>query len=74
MIVIPTKFSLYGGAIPSALNVLSMMGFLVLNGIIGGQTIAAVSSKLDDTLGIVILGIISLVVSMKLFFECLSHN
>ncbi|KAF8178439.1 cytosine-purine permease [Pholiota molesta] len=38
-------------------------GWLVVNGIIGAQTIAAVSSKLDDTLGIVILGAISLVVT-----------
>ncbi|KAG1795859.1 hypothetical protein EV424DRAFT_590691 [Suillus variegatus] len=38
-------------------------GFLILNCIIGGQTIASLSSQLDDTLGIVILGIISLVVT-----------
>ena len=53
---------LYGGAIPSALNVISSMGFLILNGIIGAQAIAAVSTKLNDTLGIVIIGVISSVV------------
>lgn len=55
---------LYGAAIPSILNVISSMGFLILNGIIGGQAMAAVSSKLDDTLGIVIIGIIASVVGI----------
>ncbi|KAL4068575.1 hypothetical protein V8B97DRAFT_1973479 [Scleroderma yunnanense] len=40
-----------------------MQGFLILNCIIGGQTIASVSPHLDDTLGIVIIGVISLVVT-----------
>ena len=40
-----------------------MQGFLILNCIIGGQTLASVSSHLDDTLGIVIISVISLVVS-----------
>ncbi|KAF8156873.1 cytosine-purine permease [Crassisporium funariophilum] len=53
----------YAAAIPSALNVLSSQGFLVLNCIIGGQALAAVSDKLDDTLGIVIIGVVSLVVT-----------
>lgn len=52
----------FGSIIPSALNVFSMQGFLILNCIIGGQTLSSVSSHLDDTLGIVIIGIISLVV------------
>ncbi|GJE86609.1 cytosine-purine permease [Phanerochaete sordida] len=46
--------------LPAALNVFSMQGFLILNCIIGGQTLASVSSHLDDTLGIVIIGLISL--------------
>ena len=49
--------------IPSALNVFTMQGFLILNCIIGGQALASVSSRLDDTLGIVIISVISLVVS-----------
>jgi len=39
-----------------------MQGFLILNCIIGGQTLASVSSHLDDTLGIVIISVISLAV------------
>ena len=40
-----------------------MQGFLILNCIVGGQTLASVSNgHLDDTLGIVIIGVISLVV------------
>lgn len=57
------SWGLYGGAIPAALNVISSQGFLILNCIIGGQTLAAVSDKIDDTLGIVIVAVIALVVS-----------
>lgn len=39
-----------------------MQGFLVLNCIIGGQTLASVSPHLNDTLGIVIISVISLAV------------
>ncbi|KAG9311748.1 cytosine-purine permease [Chiua virens] len=53
----------YGSIIPSALNVFSLQGFLVLNCIIGGQTLASVSPHLNDTLGIVIISVISLVVT-----------
>ncbi|XP_006463685.1 hypothetical protein AGABI2DRAFT_75119, partial [Agaricus bisporus var. bisporus H97] len=50
--------------IPSLLNVFSMQGFLILNCIVGGQTLAAVSpDKLNATLGIVIIGVISMLVS-----------
>lgn len=55
----------YGSIIPSAFTVFSMQGFLILNCIIGGQTLASVSDRLDDTLGIVIIGIISLMVSPR---------
>ena len=41
-----------------------MQGFLTLNCIIGSQTLASVSSHLDDTLGIVIISTISLIVSL----------
>ncbi|KAI6127960.1 cytosine-purine permease [Pisolithus croceorrhizus] len=63
--MVQSRFSwgYYGAIIPSALNVFSLQGFLILNCIIGGQTIASVNSHLDDTLGIVIIGIISLVVT-----------
>lgn len=53
----------FGAIIPTVLNVFSLEGFLILNCIIGGQTIASLSSQLDDTLGIVILGIVSLVIT-----------
>ncbi|KAG0707997.1 cytosine-purine permease [Suillus ampliporus] len=53
----------FGAIIPTVLNVFSMQGFLILNCIVGGQTLASLSSHLDDTLGIVIIGIISLVVT-----------
>ena len=49
--------------IPSLLNAFSLQGFLILNTIVGGQTLAAVSDSLDDTLGIVIIAVISLAVS-----------
>lgn len=53
----------YGAIIPSALNVFSMQGFLILNCIVGGQTLAAVSTHLNATLGIVIVSVISMLVS-----------
>ncbi|CCM01207.1 uncharacterized protein FIBRA_03255 [Fibroporia radiculosa] len=54
----------YGAMIPSALNVFSMQGFLILDCIIGGQMLASISNgHLNDTLGIVIIGVISLVVT-----------
>jgi hypothetical protein len=40
-----------------------MQGFLVLNCIIGGQTLAGVSDRLNDAVGIVIISIVSLLVS-----------
>ncbi|KAI0313646.1 hypothetical protein OF83DRAFT_1165502 [Amylostereum chailletii] len=52
-----------GAMIPSILNVFSLQGFLIINTIVGGQTLAAVSSHLNATLGIVIIAVISLVVS-----------
>ena len=50
----------YGGIIPSLFNIFSLQGYLVLNAIIGGQLLASVSSHLNDTLGIVIISVISL--------------
>ncbi|KAG1868519.1 permease for cytosine/purines, uracil, thiamine, allantoin-domain-containing protein [Suillus subluteus] len=52
----------FGAIIPTVLNVFSMQGFLILNCIVGGQILASLSSHLNDTLGIVIIGIITLVV------------
>lgn len=63
--MVQSRFSwgYYGSIIPSLLNVISMQGYLILNCIIGGQSLAAVSHHLNDTLGIVIVGVISLLVT-----------
>ncbi|RDX54764.1 purine-cytosine permease [Lentinus brumalis] len=63
MIVARYSWGYFGSIVPSAFTVFSMQGFLILNCIIGGQTLASVSDRLDDTLGIVIIGIISLAVT-----------
>ncbi|KAI0698036.1 hypothetical protein C8T65DRAFT_710244 [Cerioporus squamosus] len=63
MIVARYSWGYFGSIIPSAFTVFSMEGFLILNCIIGGQTLASVSDRLDDTLGIVIIGVISLAVT-----------
>ena len=59
---------LYGAMIPSALNVFTCQAYLILNSIIGGQALAAASQNLDDTLGIVIIGVVSVVVCFCGFF------
>ena len=41
---------------------LVLQGYLVVNTIIGGQTLAEVSEHLDATLGIVIIALLSLAV------------
>ncbi|KAJ3767560.1 cytosine-purine permease [Lentinula raphanica] len=56
-------FGYYGAMLISALNVFSQIGWLIINSIVGGQVLAAVSTSLDDTAGIVIIVIISLVLS-----------
>ncbi|TFY57523.1 hypothetical protein EVG20_g8512 [Dentipellis fragilis] len=63
--MVQARFSwgFYGSMIPSILNVLTLQAFLILNCIIGGQMIASVSDKLDDTTGIVITAVISLAVT-----------
>ncbi|TFY78263.1 hypothetical protein EWM64_g5746 [Hericium alpestre] len=63
--MVQARFSwgFYASLIPSLLNVFSLQGFLILNCIVGGQTLAAVSDHLTDTVGIVIIAIISLVVT-----------
>ncbi|TBU25726.1 permease for cytosine/purines, uracil, thiamine, allantoin-domain-containing protein [Dichomitus squalens] len=53
----------YGAIIPSILNVLSMQGYLIVNTIIGGQTLAEVSDHLNATLGIIIIALISLIIT-----------
>ncbi|CAE6446974.1 unnamed protein product [Rhizoctonia solani] len=43
MIVSRYSFGFYGSIIPSLLNLITFMGFLILNLILGGETLAAVS-------------------------------
>ncbi|KAJ6600015.1 cytosine-purine permease [Mycena vulgaris] len=57
------SWGVYGAAIPSTLNVLTTMGFLVLGILVGGQLLASVSPHLTPTIGIVIIALVSLVVS-----------
>ncbi|EKM56674.1 uncharacterized protein PHACADRAFT_207869 [Phanerochaete carnosa HHB-10118-sp] len=63
--MVQSRFSwgYYGAIIPSFLNVLTMQGYLIINCIIGGQTLGAVLPHPSATLGIVITGLISLAVT-----------
>ncbi|THH30554.1 hypothetical protein EUX98_g3626 [Antrodiella citrinella] len=63
MVTARFSWGYYGAIIPSALTVFSMQGFLILNCIVGGQMLASVSPHLNDTLGIVIIGVISFCVT-----------
>ncbi|KAJ7429410.1 hypothetical protein B0H11DRAFT_1768147 [Mycena galericulata] len=56
------SWGVYGIVIPSILNVLTMMGYLFLGLIIGGQMLAQTSDHLTPNLGIIINGLLSLVV------------
>ena len=49
-----------------------MQGYLIINCIIGGQTLAASSAHLDATLGIVIIGLLALLVRYTLYAGLLS--
>ncbi|KAH8115995.1 cytosine-purine permease [Phellopilus nigrolimitatus] len=57
------SFGYLGSIIPSVLNVFTLQGFLVLNSIIGGQTLASVSKTLSWNVGIVIIAVISLFIT-----------
>ncbi|GAW02360.1 tyrosinase [Lentinula edodes] len=57
------SFGYYGAMLISTLNVFSQIGWLIINSIVGGQVLAAVSTKLNDTTGIVIIVLISFVLS-----------
>ncbi|KAJ7034539.1 purine-cytosine permease [Mycena alexandri] len=63
--MVQARFSwgVYGVAIPSILNVLSMMIFLFFNVIIGGQMLAQVFNHLTPAAGIIIIALVSLAVS-----------
>ena len=61
----------YAAALPSILNVFSAQSYLILNTIIGGQALAAVSDKLNDTLGIVVIALISFSVGFSGWYKYL---
>ncbi|KAJ3510104.1 hypothetical protein NLJ89_g4866 [Agrocybe chaxingu] len=64
MILARYTFGYYGVIVPCALNLLTGLGFAVLNCILGGQTLASVTDgRLSWTVGIVIFTLISLFVS-----------
>jgi purine-cytosine permease-like protein len=70
MIVSRYSFGFYGSIIPSLLNLVTFMGFLILNLILGGETLAAVSGYqaghgggLSWDIGIAIVGVIALLAS-----------
>ncbi|KAG8958270.1 hypothetical protein FRC00_002890 [Tulasnella sp. 408] len=51
-------------ALPALLNAATMMGFMILNCILGGETLASVSDgSLSWNVGIVIIAVISLIIS-----------
>ncbi|KAL1945935.1 hypothetical protein VTO73DRAFT_1937 [Trametes versicolor] len=58
------SFGYYGVIIPSFFNLCSMLGFCILNCILGGQTLASISNgHLSWSVGIVVIALISLFVS-----------
>ncbi|KAB5593993.1 Purine-cytosine permease fcyB [Ceratobasidium theobromae] len=70
MIMSRYSFGYYGNIIPTLLNLITITGFLILNLILGGETLAAVSGNkpdLDDGLswdvGIAIVGVAALLVT-----------
>jgi purine-cytosine permease-like protein len=75
MIVSRYSFGYYGSIIPSLLNLVTFMGFLILNLILGGETLAAVSGYaaghgggLSWDVGIAIVAVIALLVSLIVLY------
>ncbi|PPQ72986.1 hypothetical protein CVT24_000299 [Panaeolus cyanescens] len=64
MIISRFSFGYYGVILPCIMNLIGMVGFCILNSILGGQALASVSDgDLSWTVGIVVIVIISLLVS-----------
>lgn len=57
------SFGYFGIIIPAILNLIGLCGFNILNGILGGQALASVSSNMSWDVGIVIISIIALLIS-----------
>ncbi|KAG5636249.1 hypothetical protein H0H81_008652 [Sphagnurus paluster] len=58
-----TKTCFFGVILPCVVNLIVMIGFCVLNSIVGGQALASVNGSLSWTVGIVVLEVVSLLVS-----------
>ncbi|KAF8954891.1 cytosine-purine permease [Flammula alnicola] len=64
MIISRYSFGYYGVILPCIMNLIGMIGFSILNCILGGQALASVSShNLSWTVGIIVIAVISLLVS-----------
>ncbi|KAI0746911.1 NCS cytosine-purine permease [Daedaleopsis nitida] len=58
------SFGYYAVAIPAIFNLCGMLGFSILNAILGGQTLSSISDgRLSWSVGIVVITIVSLLVS-----------
>ena len=55
--------SYYGACILSILNAFALQGFLTMNCVIGGQTLASVSENMSWNIGIIIIALIALMVT-----------
>jgi purine-cytosine permease-like protein len=65
-------FGYWPALLPAACNCVTMLGFLAINAILGGQTLALASGNtMSWNVGIVVVGIISLLVSV--IYHCLSN-
>lgn len=63
MILSRYSFGYFGIIIPAILNLIGLCGFNILNGILGGQALASVSSNMSWDVGIVIIYVIALLIS-----------
>ncbi|THV05199.1 cytosine-purine permease [Dendrothele bispora CBS 962.96] len=65
MVLTRFSFGYFGTALPSLLSVVSQGGWLIINSVIGGQVLAATSTsnRIDDTVGIVIIVLITFVIT-----------
>ncbi|KAG1811875.1 NCS cytosine-purine permease [Suillus subaureus] len=57
------SFGYFGIIIPAILNLIGLCGFNIVNGILGGQALASVSSDMSWDVGIVIIFVIALLIS-----------
>ncbi|KAF5318815.1 hypothetical protein D9619_010747 [Psilocybe cf. subviscida] len=64
MVISRYSFGYYGVIAACIMNLIGMIGFSILNSILGGQTLASVSNQhLSWTVGIVVIAVIALLVS-----------